>query len=199
MVGPFLRSARAAGVTRVVMLSSSAVRAGDPGLGEIDTLVRDTFPEWVVLRPSWFMQNFVGDHPLARSIRESGTIVTAAGDGRLPFVDAEDIGATAAALLAGDSLTNAELLVTGPEPLSYDDAAAAISEAFGTPVHHHAVSTEERTRQYVDAGYAAGFAAMLSGLDALVRRGDQDTVVDTVQRVTGRPPRSLRDFLSLYR
>ncbi|MFD0474849.1 SDR family oxidoreductase [Nonomuraea thailandensis] len=60
LVEPFLEEAVRQGVRRVVQLSSSAVPEGAAGLGEVHRLVRTAMPEWAVLRPSWFMQNFTG-------------------------------------------------------------------------------------------------------------------------------------------
>ncbi|CAN5516548.1 hypothetical protein BH11ACT6_BH11ACT6_26840 [soil metagenome] len=51
-------------------------------------------PEWTVLRPSWFMQNFTGDHLVAQEIM-TGEIVTTTGTGRVAFIDAADIAAVA--------------------------------------------------------------------------------------------------------
>ncbi|HKX22294.1 MAG TPA: NmrA-like protein [Rhizorhapis sp.] len=199
LVKPFLAEALAGGLQRVVLLSSSAVKPGDPGLGQIDALVRATVPEWAILRPSWFMQNFVGDHPLADGIRSRGEIVTATGDGRLPFVDARDIAATAAALLRADSIVCSEHLVTGPQALSYADAAALVSEMMGRPVRHVAITEEALTQRLITAGYEAAFASALAGLDADIRAGRQAQITDTVQRLTGQPPRSLRDFIAEHR
>ncbi|WP_199752110.1 hypothetical protein [Actinoplanes sp. ATCC 53533] len=53
------------------------------------------FTRWTVLRPSWFMRNFIGCTPHARRIREDGAIRTASGSGRVGFVDADDIAAVA--------------------------------------------------------------------------------------------------------
>ncbi|MFF0739133.1 NmrA family NAD(P)-binding protein [Streptomyces sp. NPDC004111] len=195
----FLDEARRAGVRRTVFLSSSAVRTGDPGLGQVAALVESVMPEWAVLRPSWFMQNFVGRHPLAEAIRTSGEFVTAAGEGKQAFVDARDIGATAAALLADDTAHNSEFFVTGPDSISYDDAAALLAEATGKPVRHVSVSVGQRVRQYVEAGYSPDFSASLAGLDDLIRTGQNDFVADTVKQFTGRSPRSLREFLSEHR
>ncbi|WP_371934703.1 ergot alkaloid biosynthesis protein [Streptomyces sp. KL118A] len=198
-VEAFLAEARRAGVQRTVFLSSSAVRTGDPGLGQVASLVQSVMPEWAVLRPTWFMQNFVGRHPLAEAIRSSREFDTAAGDGKQAFVDAGDIGATAAALLLDDTAHNSEFYVTGPESISYDDAAAVLTEAIGEPIRHIAVSVEQRVRQYVDSGYPADFSASLAGLDDLIRTGQNDFVADTVNRFTGRPPRSLQEFMSEHR
>ena len=52
-------------------------------------MVRSTMPEWTVVRPSWFMQNFAGDHLVAQGVCD-GEIVTATGDGRVAFVDAAE-------------------------------------------------------------------------------------------------------------
>ncbi|MGW0792399.1 SDR family oxidoreductase [Streptomyces sp. NPDC002911] len=54
---------------------------------------------WVVLRASGFMQNLLGPHPLGERIRRHREIHTAAGAGRLGWIDARDIAAAARALL----------------------------------------------------------------------------------------------------
>lgn len=195
LVRPFAEVAVAAGVRRVVLLSSSAVACGDPGLGAVDALVRTTFPEWGVLRPTWFMQNFVGDHPLAESIRAAGEFITATGDGRLPFIDAGDIGRSAAVLLAADRLANGEHVLTGPRALNYDEAAAVMSALTGRRVTHRAVAPECYVDRLVDAGYDREFAAGLVALDVLVAEGTEARVTDTVAQLTGAPPRSFERFL----
>ncbi|MEE1938995.1 NAD(P)H-binding protein [Streptomyces sp. TRM 70361] len=203
LVEPFLAAAVRAGVRRVVLLSSSAIAAGDPGLGEVETLVRSAVPRWAVLKPSWFMQNLTGAHPLAEGVRATGELVTAAGDGRLALVDARDIAAVAATLLLdggdGGGRESAEYLVTGPEALSYGDAAALLTEVTGTPVRHVGVTAGELAARLTAAGFDPGFAGVLAALDTLVRDGKQDFTADTVERLTGRPPRSLRAFLTEHR
>lgn len=195
-VGPFLERARTVGVRRVVMLSSSAVEAGEPGLGDVVDAVRGTVPEWEILRPSWFMQNFVGQHPIADTIRDRGDFHTSSGNGRLPFIDARDIGSVAAHLLTEPSAQNAEHRLTGPEALSYDDAAAVLTAVTGRRVRHHPVSTDQHIRFLMDAGYSPGFAALLAALDDRVRSGAEAGVTDTVEKLTGRAPRSFRAFVA---
>jgi uncharacterized protein YbjT (DUF2867 family) len=198
LVEPFLVAARAGGVRRVVLLSSSAVPEGAPVLGQIHRLVRTMLPEWTVLRPSWFMQNFVGDHPLAAGIRDAGEIVTATGAGRVAFVDAGDIAAVAVEALLAERAHNTEHLVTGPAALSYTDAAALITEATGRPVHHRTVSVGELTARITAAGYPPDFAAVLAALDDDIRRGEQEPLSPTVARLTGRPPRSFEEFVTTH-
>jgi uncharacterized protein YbjT (DUF2867 family) len=199
MVCPFLDLAAEQGVRRVVLLSSSAIDRGQPGLGEIHAIVDGLFAEPTVLRPSWFMQNFVGDHPLSRSIRDAREIVTATGPGRLGFIDANDIAATAVEALLAPEPVGRELVLTGPESLSYADAAVVLSDVVGYPVRHVDVSPAARAAQFTAAGLSEEFAGVLAALDGRIRAGEQDFVTTTVHDITGRPPTSLHDFLARHR
>jgi uncharacterized protein YbjT (DUF2867 family) len=196
LVAPFLDAARERGVRRVVLLSSSAVPEGAPGLGELHEMVSALVPEPTVLRPSWFMQNFLGDHPHARSARLDGEIVTATGSGRVAFVDAGDIAAVAAHALADDEPHVGEYVLTGPEALSFADVAAMLTEVIGRTVRHRPVGVAELTERFVEAGYAADFAAALAALDDGIARGAEDRTTSAVEEVTGRPPRSFREVVA---
>ncbi|WP_413104425.1 NAD(P)H-binding protein [Streptomyces sp. Inha503] len=199
VVEPFLRTAAAQGVRRAVLLSSSAVDEADTGLGALHTLVRRTLPEWAVLRPSWFMQNFTGDHPAAQAVRGDGEIVTATGDGRVAFVDAADIAAVATRALLDDRPHNTDHVITGPEALGYREAAHIVAEVSGRPVRHIAVETAELVERLRATGLPPEFAAFLAGLDEDIRHGAEDRTTDTVERVTGRAPRSFRAFAEAHR
>ncbi len=199
LVTPFLDLAAAKQIRRAVQLSSSAVQRGDPGLGAIHDQIATSFPEYTILRPSWFMQNFLGEHPLAQGIRHRRELVTATGEGRLGFIDADDIAAVAVhALLAREPLAP-ELILTGLEALSYPQAADLITDVSGTAVHHVDLGTEQYVRHLTAAGYPQDLASTLAALDAQIRSGAQDFVTDTVLEVTGRSPRSLRRFFAEHR
>ncbi|GAA3574347.1 NAD(P)H-binding protein [Amycolatopsis ultiminotia] len=189
LVEPFLAHAPEA---RVVLLSSSAVDEHTPGLGELYRLVRRQ-PGWAVLRPSWFMQNFTGDHLVARGARE-GEIVTATGDGRVAFIDAHDIAAVAVRALLDPEPHNTEHLLTGPRALSYAEAAVLVTQRLGHPVTHRSVGTAEQIRRLADDGIPTAFAEVLAGLDEGIRAGAEDRVTTTVEQVTGRPARDFRTF-----
>lgn len=191
---PFLRRARTAGVRRAVLLSSSAVPEGGPAVGAVHQALPGLFPQWAVLRPSWFMQNFTGTHPHALDIRTDGIIRTATGSGRVAFVDAGDIAAVAVHALTDAPAPNTDLVVTGPEALSYDDIAALTTEVTGRPVVHRRLSYEQ-LRDRLTALMPREFAAMLAGMDRAIAEGAEDRTTDTVQRLTGRPARTFRALL----
>ncbi|MGY3333976.1 uncharacterized protein YbjT (DUF2867 family) [Streptomyces filamentosus] len=191
---PFLHRARAAGVRRAVLLSSSAIPRGGPAVGAVHQALPGLFEEWAVLRPSWFMQNLTGDHAHARSIRDEGALWTATGSGRVGFVDAEDIAAAAVRALTDERAPGTDLVLTGPEALGYDDVAAIVGDVTGRPVVHHRLSYEQM-RDRLAAQLPLEFAMMLAGMDRAIAEGAEDRVTDTVERLTGRPPRTLRAVL----
>ncbi|WP_121745433.1 NAD(P)H-binding protein [Streptomyces sp. E2N166] len=191
---PFLRRARATGVRRAVLLSSSAVPEGGPAVGAVHRALPGLFEEWAVLRPSWFMQNFTGTHAHAVSVREDGTILTAAGSGRVGFVDADDIAAVAVRALTDGHAPREDLILTGPEALDHDDIAAILTRAGGRPVVHRRL-TREQARDRLAKLVPPDFAAMLADMDRAIALGAEDRTTDTVRRVTGRPPHGFREVL----
>lgn len=195
VVRPFLEQAVAGGLRRVVLLSSSLVEPGQDGLGALHQLVADVGPEWAVLRPSWFMQNFVGDLPAAHGVR-SGRVTTATGSGRVGFVDAGDIAAVAAQLLLAGEPPQADFVLTGPEALSYQDVCDLAGDLRGAPVEVDHVTPDELVGRLAAAGIPTEFAAVLADLDVAIGQGAEDRVTDVVERVTGRPPRPMRDVLA---
>jgi uncharacterized protein YbjT (DUF2867 family) len=152
-------------------------------------------PEWTVLQPSWFMQNFTGDHLVARDVRD-GEIVTATGDGKVAFVDATDIAAVAGCALIDDDAHNTEHLLTGPEALSYTEAAEILTRQTGRTIRHRSVPAQEAARRIAAHGIPAEFAQVLAAMDVAISAGAEDRVTDTVERVTGRPARNFRIFAS---
>ncbi|AXK31795.1 ergot alkaloid biosynthesis protein [Streptomyces armeniacus] len=194
---PFLARARAAGVRRAVLLSSSALPAGGPGAGVVHEALAGTFDEWAVLRPSWFMQNFTGGHVHADSIRDADVIMSATGDGRVGFIDADDIAAVAGHALTDRTAPCTDLVLTGPEALAYADVAAVIARVTGRPVRHRPLSYEEM-RDRLAAGMPAEFAALLARLDREIAGGAEDRTTDAVEAVTGRPPRSFADYAAAH-
>ncbi|MGW2621391.1 ergot alkaloid biosynthesis protein [Micromonospora taraxaci] len=191
---PFLDRARSAGVRRVVLLSSSAIGPAEHGLGLVHARLGELFPEWAVLRPSWFMENFVSEQPHAVSARDLGEIVSATGAGRVGFVDPADIAEVAVRALTEPTPHNTDHIITGPEALSYDEIAAVLSEVGGRPVKHRAIDAAELAARHSANGIPPDFARFLASLDTAIGAGAEDRTTSTVADVTGRTPRSFRDF-----
>jgi uncharacterized protein YbjT (DUF2867 family) len=80
------------------------------------------------LRPNEFMQGFINFQ--GTTIKSNNAFYIPAGDARVSFVDARDIAAIALrAVVDGDKYYNKTYMVTGPEALSYNQAAEILSNA----------------------------------------------------------------------
>ncbi|MCY1017728.1 NAD(P)H-binding protein [Pyxidicoccus sp. MSG2] len=192
---PFIERAVSMGVRSFVLLSSSAIEEGTPGMGAVHAALRARAPGWTVLRPSWFMQNFFQPrHHLAQGLARNGQMLTATGQGRVGLIDVADIAAVAVETLLAP--VNQAPVLTGPEALSYDEVAAILSEVTGRRLEHRAVSVDEARASMMSAGIPEAYASLLAGMEASIARGSEDRTTDSVLRITGRRPRSFREVAS---
>jgi uncharacterized protein YbjT (DUF2867 family) len=152
--------------------------------------------QWTFLKPNFFMQNFLGS---AGTIKEQGKFFLPMGDGRTVMADCRDIGAVAAAVLTGTGHAGQRYEITGPEVLSFHDVAARFSKVLGRKIEYVYVPMD---------AYRPTLARFLTNpwhLNAVcelfqeIATGKQLYTTDTVQKLTGRPPRSLEQFISDHR
>lgn len=189
----FAKAATDQGVRRFVLLSASLLPIGGPGAGQLHQWLHDNASEWAVLRPSWFMQNFSEAHHLA-TIRDESLIYSAAEDGRVPFISAEDIARAACAALTLPETPNRDFILTGPATLSYDDVAAQISEVTGRTIKHRRISMEELAEQHIARGIPKAAADILAFMDTAIAAGAEDRVTPDVASLTGASPIDFETF-----
>ncbi|KAF9477233.1 NAD(P)-binding protein [Pholiota conissans] len=146
IVRPFIDLARARGVKRFVLLSSSSFEPGELPLGPIHQYLINSGVDYAVLRPTWFQQNFGTLH--AASIRNTNQILSATGDGRIPFVSTQDIAKAALEALTAEPSLNKDLLLIGPELFTHDEVAKMLSTHLGREITHKKLSVEELTTLY---------------------------------------------------
>ncbi|GAA0258482.1 NAD(P)H-binding protein [Saccharothrix mutabilis subsp. mutabilis] len=130
---------RAAGVRRVVLLSSQGVATGRHPDG-IEQAVRSSGLEWTVLQPGAFASNAF---QWAQPISTSRTAAAPFGDVALPVVHTSDIADVAAAVLRSESHAGRSYVLTGPAAITPRQQVAAIGEALGEPVEFVELSRAE--------------------------------------------------------
>lgn len=185
-----------AGVRRFVLLSASSLAEGGPMMGEVHAWLRANTPEWRVLRPSWFMQNFSESHHL-QTILEESKIYTATGNGRVGFIDAGDIARCAAALLTEPDGKNTDYVLTGPDVLSYDMVAEFLSQHLNRTVLHEGLDTGALSERFMRQGMPREYADALARMDADIAAGSEDRVTRNVQIITAQPATSFDAFVRL--
>jgi uncharacterized protein YbjT (DUF2867 family) len=197
VMSQFISRAVAGGVRRFVLLSSSAIPIDGSAMGQIHRILADEAPEWAVLQPSWFMQNFTeGQH--GETIRKEGKIFSATGEAAVAFIDADDIGEVAAVCLSSETALNDGVVLTGPSALSNDEVAAVISTHARREVTHVNLEPTELTKRFTTLGLNPDYAAFLAQLDTFLASGTEARTTNGVQELTGRAPRSFADFAACH-
>ncbi|WP_245589462.1 SDR family oxidoreductase [Amycolatopsis balhimycina] len=191
-------SAVRAGVRHVVKVTSKA-SADSPiarrrGQAEIENGLIASGLGYTLLRNNAYMQNFFMSAP---SIAKESSFGSAAGDGRLGMIDTRDVAAVAAEIaLAPASHAAKTYWPTGPESLSFADAAVVLSKLLGRPIAFEPLTVEEQTQAMIDAGLPADLAAMNAQAVGLFAEGDCDYVTDDVPSILGRPARDFEQFVT---
>ena len=162
-----------------------------------DRYLEDSGLPFVIVRPNLFLQNI--PESTIPSIDASGTFYADAGEARISMVDTRDVAAVASRALTEPGHAGAHYDVTGPEALSYADVAAKLTSAMGRRISYVAAPDEAVRKALLGAGLTEWFAGALIGLYQDYRRSGTDgyaaQVTDTIQRLTGRPARSLDGLL----
>lgn len=192
---PVLERALQSGVRRLVLLSAASVERGGPMMGAVHDWMADHAPEWAVLRPSWFMQNFAEPRHI-NTARENGAIYSATADGKVAFIDADDIARGAMAALTAPEAWNRDLVLTGPQSLTYADVADHLSQLLRIPVRHVNQSEDEMAQRLEGLGMPANYAEVLAAMDTEIANGSAETLTNEVERTTNVAPRSLAQCMA---
>ena len=160
---------------------------------QVELALQAAVPASVILRPNWFADNF---HGVWASAVAHGVLALPAGDGASSFIDARDIAASAATALTSARFDGQAFTLTGPQACGYRDAAALLSAAAGREVVYTPVSDEAFVAALQREGVPASHGRMLAGLFAAVRQGHTAALSDGVERLTGKAPRSLAQYVA---
>ena len=190
-------AAEAASIERVVKLS--ALGASDHSKSVIgvwhwvvEQALRDAEVEWTILRPHVFMQNVLDQRD---AIREDGVVRSPSADAAVPAIDARDVAAVASAVLTGDGHAGERYTLTGPEPVSWHDIARIFSDVLGRSVEYVPETEDDTWHRLHGAGEPPWLVAGRLALAEYQRAGGgTDIVTDAVEDLTGRPPRTFREF-----
>lgn len=185
---------------RIVKLSgtSSAINPDGPYTcrqhWEVEQILAVSGRPWSVVRPNAYMQTLIGNI-MAPAIRATGKIPNAVGTAGISFVDARDVGAVCAAMLVDSKQDGETLVLTGPRSVTYAEIAAVISADSGQPVETLEITPADVRRSLLGRGMAEWEAGHFEEMYQVFRDGESEFVTDDVERVLGRPPRTVEAYL----
>jgi NAD(P)H dehydrogenase (quinone) len=189
-----VEAAAAAGVERIVYTSYAGAAADcvftfGRDHHNTEQIIKSTPLAWTFLRDNIYVDYvpfFAG---------EDGVIRGPAGDGRVAAVAREDIAACAVEVLASDGHEGASYVMTGPEAFTLAEAAEVVSRHAGRPVRYEVETIEEARASRAPSGAPAWEIEGWVTTYAAIGAGELDEVSGDVERLTGRPPIGLEQFL----
>ncbi|MBJ6110341.1 SDR family oxidoreductase [Hymenobacter sp. BT523] len=118
-----------------------------------------------------------------------------AGEGKAAFVKRAELAAATAALLTSEAHDNQEYTLAGSEAYSFHDVAQELSALAGRPIVYKNTEPAPYIAQKVAAGFPEAVAKFFAQWDDAIKHGMLAVPDGTVERLLGRKPTSLREYL----
>jgi len=200
-VDGFVKEAKAAGVERIVVLSSSSTTmkgAENDFIGKrhliTERAVENSRLAWTFLRPGAFATNTLRWAP---SIRAAGKVQLPYPESQSAPIHEEDIAAVAVVALTTDALLGAKPVLTGPESLTQQQEVEIISTVIGKPINVEKLTPDQARESMVKFMPPQFVEAMLS----LLAKADgvPAQVSDEVQKITGKKARTYAEWVQSHK
>ena len=191
-------AARTAGVTHVVKVSAFAATPHSRApIGrwhyQIEKELQESGMGWTILRPHHFMTNLIAQ---AQYVIKDGAIYSPSGDGKIPYIDPHDITAAAFVTLTQPGHLGKIYVLTGSEAISYRQASEIIGNVIGKKLRFVDESPEQARARRIREGVPASVIESILAIGAYQRAGGKTvTITNTVAELTGRPPRTVAEFV----
>jgi uncharacterized protein YbjT (DUF2867 family) len=198
--GELIAAARGAGVSKILMLSSIAVRdQGDQVLSlgrqhkAVEDAVKAAGPGWTILRCGGFATNTL---TWAASVRTDSVVRAPHGQAALALIAEQDIAAAAARVLLDPGHTSQTYVLTGAESLTQIQQAEAIGKAIGRPVRFEELSPEQFRQSATQHFPAPVVEDLLKALASYV--GQTAYMTADLEKIIGRPATSYAQWAAQH-
>jgi uncharacterized protein YbjT (DUF2867 family) len=211
MVSYFVKEAKRNGIKHIVKLSVMNADA-QPGyaMGRLhrveEKIIEESQIPYTFLRPTTFMQNFI--NYFGNIIRNQNAFYFHGGDVPISFVDARDIAAVATNIISltedQHAFINKSINVTGPESLSYSQAAEILSKEIGRTITYLDVSEDDARNGMKQSGMSDWLInIIMDSLNYIIRGEYGSPTSETIEQIIGRKPtvfvQFVRDYLYYFR
>jgi len=143
------------------------------------------------------MQNLSTTH--RAEVRDQSEIFVPAGRGKTSFIDVRDLAEVAAKTLTEPGHTFKAYPLTGAEALGYEDVARHFTEILGRRVVYSNPSILRFIRAKRREGLPLAYILVMVGIYGTCKLGLAGTLTPDTERLLGRPPLTMRQFIADHR
>jgi uncharacterized protein YbjT (DUF2867 family) len=189
-------------VKHIVKLSVMGADA-DPGITggrlhrQAENIIEESGISYTFLRPNFFMQNFINF--FSQTIKEQGAFYLPVCDGKVSFVDVRDIASAAVQALLNESKHGQKAYnITGPDAISYAQAAEILSNEIGRKIKYVDISEDQAREGMKAMGMDEWFINSMMDLFSITRAGYASDISSAFEEVTGKKPITFSKFAKDY-
>lgn len=190
-----VRAAQAAGVGLIAYTSIVNATQNPLSLAEVhratEEAIRATGIPFAFLRNNWYLENELG---AVQAALAGAPVSTSAGAGQVGWALRADYAQAAAAALAGERRESTIYELSGPLA-TYDDLAAALSQALGRPVPVEKIGDGAYGEYLASAGLPGFLVPLFVEFAAQIRAGALAVASDDLPKLLGRPATPLSEAL----
>jgi len=203
-----INEAKKNGIKYVVKLSAMGANSEPRSTilrlhGEEEKIIEDSGIPYTFLRPPAFMQNFVTQ--FGHTIKTQNAFYVPAGDAKMSFIDSRDIAAITSEILTKNNSESSRQLyenktydITGPDALSYGQAADILSNVAGKKISYVNITEEDARKGMKQIGMTDWFIDIMLELFRTIRAGYGSETTTSVEDITGRRPIPFAQFAKDY-
>ena len=197
----FIEAAQRAKIKHLVKFSGMGAHARSASEllklhAEADEILRSSGVPFTILQPNSFHQNILSS---ANTIKAQGVFYWPLKNASQSTVDVRDISAVAAKVFTSSGHQGKTYVITGPEALTFQQAAEKLSSVLGRKIQYVDVPISAAADGMRNSGMPDWNVHAVSDLLAYFATGAAATVTDTVPRLLGRPATSFEQFVKDHR
>lgn len=160
---------------------------------DTEQAIRASGLPYVFLRNNWYFENATAT--LGDAL-ERGTLVGAAGEGRIAYATRADFAKAAAIVLTADGHTGRAYELTGDHAYTQAELAAEVSRQTGMELGYVSLPEAEFRAILDGLGLPPFLAAAIADGDARIAEGAMAATTDDLSTLLGRPTTSLADAVA---
>lgn len=158
-----------------------------------DNLIKQSGIPYTILKHGLYtdiLPMFMGD-----KVIETGTIFLPAGNGKASYASRNDLAAAGAVILTTDGHENKVYEFGGTDSYSFEDISGMLSELSGKTIQYVSPSAEEYAEQLKSLGVPDEMIQGAATFCVAIAQGEFDFPTTDLERLLGRKPESVKDFL----
>jgi NAD(P)H dehydrogenase (quinone) len=158
-----------------------------------EKLIRESGLTYTIMKHALytdFVPIFMGDQVL-----NSGVIFLPAGNGKTSFTLRSDMASAGVAVLTGEGHENKTYEISANKSYSFYDIAQILTELSGKQIKYAAPDVETFSKTLEQAGVPKDAIQGTASFCLAIAQGEFDFPDNTLEKLIGRKPESLKDFL----